>query len=146
MWRRRHRERGAAAVEMAMVLPLLMLAVGGIVDLGWLLFHQVTVSNAAREGARMAAIYGYGPNGIRPQVELASSGIGSVGISTQLYDGATAVASDRCPASPSSTMSIRVTVTATSFQWTMLDVVPSLVGGTIPKPTPNATGSMRCAG
>jgi Flp pilus assembly protein TadG len=51
-------ERGAELVEMAMVVPILLLLVAGIAESG-LLFRtfEVTV-NAAREGARLAALPG----------------------------------------------------------------------------------------
>jgi Flp pilus assembly protein TadG len=52
MSQRRRRERGAAAVEMALVLPLLIMLLGGIVDYGRYFWTQVQLTNAAREGAR----------------------------------------------------------------------------------------------
>ena len=57
------RERGAVAVEMAIILPLLLLVVGGIVDFGRLLFTQNIVTNAAREGARSVVARLRRPNG-----------------------------------------------------------------------------------
>ena len=56
--RQAYRERGAAAVEMALVLPILLLLVGGIIDFGRFFFTQVQITNAAREGARAAIIPG----------------------------------------------------------------------------------------
>lgn len=49
-------ERGAAAVEFAMVLPLLLLLVIGISDLGRAYSAQTTLSSAAREGVRVMAL------------------------------------------------------------------------------------------
>jgi len=49
-------ERGAAALEMAIVLPLLLILIGGIVDLGRLFFAEIMVTNAAREGVRMVVM------------------------------------------------------------------------------------------
>lgn len=51
-----HRDRGAAAVEMALMLPLLLLLVFGIIDFGRMLNAQISVTEAAREGARAATI------------------------------------------------------------------------------------------
>jgi TadE-like protein len=52
-------ERGAELVEFCLVLPLLLLVFGGIVDFGLLLQRHQVVSNAAREGARLAVLPGY---------------------------------------------------------------------------------------
>ena len=49
---RRHRQRGAALVEFALVLPLLLTLVLGAIDWGWYFFIDQLVTNAAREGAR----------------------------------------------------------------------------------------------
>ncbi|HUB38783.1 MAG TPA: TadE family type IV pilus minor pilin [Streptosporangiaceae bacterium] len=53
---RKVRDRGTAAVEFALVLPLLLLIVFGIIDLGRALNAQITLTEAAREGARLEAI------------------------------------------------------------------------------------------
>ena len=53
---RRPRDRGAAAVEFALVLPLLLLVVCGIVDFGRAYNAQVALTQAAREGARLVAL------------------------------------------------------------------------------------------
>lgn len=55
----RHRargERGAAAVEFALIVPLLAMIVFGIVDFGWAINRDTMVNNAAREGAREGAL------------------------------------------------------------------------------------------
>jgi hypothetical protein len=44
-------DRGAALVEMALLTPLLLLLVFGIVDLGRALYTHVTIQEAAQEGA-----------------------------------------------------------------------------------------------
>ncbi|GAB3282108.1 pilus assembly protein [Sinomonas notoginsengisoli] len=51
-----HRERGAAAVEFALVLPLLITLVLGIIEFGHLYNAQIVITNAAREAARTMAI------------------------------------------------------------------------------------------
>lgn len=47
--------RGAAAVEFAFVLPLLLLLIVGIWEMGRILQVQTILNNAARDGARLAA-------------------------------------------------------------------------------------------
>jgi Flp pilus assembly protein TadG len=52
----RPRDRGAAAVEFALLLPVLLMIVFGIVDFGRAYNAQVTLTQAAREGARLTAL------------------------------------------------------------------------------------------
>ena len=47
---------GAAAVEFALVLPLLLMLVLGAIDWGWYFFLREVVTNASREGARAGAV------------------------------------------------------------------------------------------
>ena len=54
--KRAHNERGAAAVEFALVAPLLLLMVLGIAEFGRAYHVQTTVSQAAREGVRVMAL------------------------------------------------------------------------------------------
>ena len=49
-------ERGAAAVEFALVLPVLIVLVLGIVEFGRAFQVQATLAAAAREGVRIMAI------------------------------------------------------------------------------------------
>jgi Flp pilus assembly protein TadG len=52
MRRERHRSRGAAAVEFALVFPLFVAVVFGMLEYGWYFFQQFGVATAVREGAR----------------------------------------------------------------------------------------------
>ncbi len=54
--RRPRRERGAALVEMAVVMPLFILLLFGIMEAGWMFAQQVEMRNATREGARLAVV------------------------------------------------------------------------------------------
>jgi Flp pilus assembly protein TadG len=51
------RMHGAAVVEFALVLPLLMLLVMGTLDWGYYFFVDQVVTNAAREGARAGTLH-----------------------------------------------------------------------------------------
>jgi Flp pilus assembly protein TadG len=53
---RNARDRGSAAVEFALLFPLLLLIVFGVIDFGRALNAQITLTQAAREGARLAAL------------------------------------------------------------------------------------------
>lgn len=52
-------EHGAELIEMAIVTPILLLLVFGIVDFGFLFQRYVVLTNAAVEGARVASMPGY---------------------------------------------------------------------------------------
>lgn len=57
---RRHlanRSRGQALVEFALVLPIFILVLLGIIVLGIIVFYNQQLTNAAREAARFAAIH-----------------------------------------------------------------------------------------
>lgn len=53
---RRRRQEGQSLVEMALVLPILLLILMGIFDMGRAIFAFNAVSNAAREAARLAIV------------------------------------------------------------------------------------------
>jgi len=53
---RTKKERGASLVEFAVVMPLFILLLFGIMEAGWAFSQQVEVRNAAREGARLAVV------------------------------------------------------------------------------------------
>src|SRR5437762_7539795 len=52
----RQRTRGQSMVEFALIVPLLFLFILGIIEMGYALFVYTSVQNAAREGARAAAV------------------------------------------------------------------------------------------
>jgi len=50
--KQKSQERGAALVELAIVLPFLLLLLMGTVELGLLFYNQQVLTNSSREGAR----------------------------------------------------------------------------------------------
>lgn len=58
MRRRAESNRGQALVETALVLPLVLMILLGIAQFGLIMNAQLTLQNAAREGARMGATGG----------------------------------------------------------------------------------------
>ena len=68
-WFRRSRsEEGAQLVEFALVLPLLLLVMLGIAEFGFMFQRYEVVTNAAREGARLAVLPGYGNTDVQARV------------------------------------------------------------------------------
>ena len=66
--RRVRSERGAELIEFALVLPILLLVFAGIVDFALMFQRFLTVSNAAREGARIAVLPGYDQTDVQNRV------------------------------------------------------------------------------
>lgn len=54
--KRQNKERGQALVELALVLPILLLILMAIVDMGRIYHGYLSVTTAAREGARQASL------------------------------------------------------------------------------------------
>jgi Flp pilus assembly protein TadG len=95
---------GQGLVEFALVLMLLVLIAFGVLDLGRVFFSLITITNAAREGARYGMIYPSDTSGIENAAiaEAQSSGVTLT----------TANVSRTCPGgSCTSGQPIRVTVT-----------------------------------
>jgi len=53
---KRRSDGGAAAVEFALILPVVLLVIFGIIDFGRMLNAQITLTEAAREAARATAL------------------------------------------------------------------------------------------
>ena len=54
--RRSRRGRGQALAEFAIVIPVFLLVLSGILDFGFALYTRMSVINVAREGARAAVL------------------------------------------------------------------------------------------
>ena len=76
-WMHQARERGAAAIEFALLFPLLMLIVFGTIDFGRALNEQITLTQAAREGVRLDAL---GAPDVVAQTQAAATGLSPVDV------------------------------------------------------------------
>src|SRR6267142_1730292 len=72
----RDRQRGTAAVEFALVFPLLLTLVLGAIDWGWYFFIDQLVTNSAREGARAGTLLPPRPTSTAAQAETAAQDAG----------------------------------------------------------------------
>jgi Flp pilus assembly protein TadG len=106
--RLRGRAAGQSAVELALLLPLLLLIVFGVLDLGRAFQVAITIANAARVGARYAMQYPTDTNGIIAAAQAEAQGSGIV-----LTDPSTSSVSVSCPQGCGSNQPIQVTVTYT---------------------------------
>jgi len=63
-------QHGAAFVEFALVLPILLILVGGIVEFGFLYYNKQVLTNASREGVRAGIVYEFDENGNRETADI----------------------------------------------------------------------------
>lgn len=77
--RLRRSEHGAELIEMAIVLPLLLLLIMGMVDFGFLFQRYIVLTNAAAEGARVASLPGYTDADVTARVTAYATNGGVVG-------------------------------------------------------------------
>ncbi len=54
-------QKGAAAVEFAIILPLLTVLVFGIIEFSLALYDKAVITNASREGGRSGIVFRYDP-------------------------------------------------------------------------------------
>jgi Flp pilus assembly protein TadG len=127
--RRSLRERGAAAVEFALILPILLLMVGATIDFGRLYFTQIELGNAARDGVRLAAMgTAYSTSQIQDRTRTAAAPlpVATSGVAVTACAGAGTTAT--------------VTVSPQyAFSWSILKIVPG-----IPVPVLQGKASMSC--
>ncbi|MEO8229703.1 MAG: TadE/TadG family type IV pilus assembly protein [Chloroflexota bacterium] len=71
----RHGRRGQSLVEFAVILPVFLLILAAIIDFGLGLYSQMTVINAAREGARLGVVEPGNVAGIDARVQAMSTGL-----------------------------------------------------------------------
>jgi len=112
-------ESGQELIEFALVVPLLMLILFGVLDLGRAFYASITIANAAREGARYAMFYPGDTAGIRMATEREAQNSG-----VDLTDPAKATIDVGCPLGCGRGLPIRVTVTY-EFQLILTMVIPS---------------------
>ena len=131
------RERGSELIEFAIVLPLLLLLIAGIVDFGLLFQRYEVVTNAAREGARVGVLPDYSFADVPGRVADYISAGGLSGTAN------TTVESVTIPAPGGTTVpGIRVTVTY-PHSFVFLSPVAGLLGRSFGSITLTAVSTMR---
>lgn len=123
--RKNEQSRGAVAVEFALVAPILLALVAGIVEFSHAYNQQISVTQAAREAARTMAI-----KNSQAEAQAAASA-GAPGLNTAAFSYSFT------PASCSAGANANVTITYTT------NTLTGLFGSDI---TLTGVGAMRCGG
>lgn len=130
--RKFHRtDSGAAAVEFALIFPILFLVMAGVVDFGRMMYTQITLTNAAREGARAAIVSSATAAEVRTRASNAAGGFTTMTVDPGLCAG------------PGTDASV---TTSVPFTWVLLGPAVGLIPGadTVLPPTLSSTAVMRC--
>jgi Flp pilus assembly protein TadG len=131
-------ERGAELVEFALVFPTLLLVMLGIIDFGFLFQHYEVVTNAAREGARVAILPGYTDGDVQARVSQYITAGGLTGTET------TTVGAPQTLTVGSQCITVRPVTVSYDHQFLFLGPIVGLMGGSgFTNKTLRATSSMR---
>ncbi|MHB1225596.1 MAG: TadE/TadG family type IV pilus assembly protein [Gemmatimonadaceae bacterium] len=122
----RRDDRGAAAVEFALVLPILVVLVFGIVDFGRALFAYNYLTSAVREGGRFAAVQGSASaeGAVRDRMTTYLGQLNSLALPPVPADKITSVPDD--PGNPA--MARYITVSITGYELEPITPIPALLG------------------
>jgi Flp pilus assembly protein TadG len=134
-------ERGAELVEFALVLPLLLFIIMALVDFGFLFQRFEVVSNAAREGARMAVLPGYATADVTARVQSYVTTGGVPSTSTNPSVTVTAVTIPTGAGGP--TLQGHQVVVTYSSAYLFIGPLAGWFGGTFTTATLTATAVMR---
>ncbi len=135
-------DRGATAVEFALLVPLLLLLVFGIIDFGRALNAQITITQAAREGARLASL-GQSATAVQTRTIGAALGLnlGAGNVAVSGGSGGVSGSGQACPAG-SAALGQNATVTVT-YTFSFVTPVGS-IGGFGSTLSQTAQGVMPC--
>lgn len=87
------RERGAAAVEFALVLPLLLVLLLGIIDFGLYFYNDLQLTHVARDAARYLSVNDMSAaNGAIDKANLVSTSITSRSVTPGVQGGESTIA------------------------------------------------------
>ncbi|MHA7239876.1 TadE/TadG family type IV pilus assembly protein [Arthrobacter sp. TMS1-12-1] len=125
-------ERGAAAVEMALLLPVLIFLLLGIMEFGRAFNVQATLTNAAREGVRVMAISKNEPLAKNSAVGAAGTLNPPLATPNVTISVPGATSGDRCPVGGTATVTISYslsTMTNIAGPFSMTGKAVMLCGG-----------------
>jgi len=138
---RAREDKGVAALEFALVLPMLLLLVFGTIEYGWMINRETNLNHAAREGAR-EGIFNSSDVEIENRVRAASAHLDqsllTVTVECRKADD-TACPGASFPAEWESGGTVMVTV---DYDYSFMTPVPELVGVS-PTRTLTSTVEMR---
>ena len=140
-WTHRLRsEQGAELIEFALILPLLMFIILGLVDFGFMFQRFEVVTNAAREGARMAVLPGYKTADVTARVQAY---VATGGVATTSTNPMVAVTDVTIPTGGGPTLQGKRVQVTYSSPYLFIGPIAGLFGGTFTSATLTGVAIMR---
>jgi len=96
----RRRRRGQSLVEVALLLPVLIIIMAGVIDLGRALDASIVLANAARTGARFGSMHPTWYDSIRVRVVDFANSSGMAFTGVVLQGSNVAISSSSVPGNP----------------------------------------------
>lgn len=125
----RDSRRGAAAVEFALLLPILMALGMGAIDWGYFFFVDQLIANAAREGARAGSLQTPPPAGSVAAAQSAAQSAVTDYLQKMKLTGAATVTTAYATVSGTDAISVQVNYPTGSLTGFFAAVVPKQVIG-----------------
>lgn len=136
---RSRRQRGAALVEFAIVLPVLLLLFTGMIDFALIFQRFLVLNNAVREGARIGVLPGYSVADVQARTTAYYAAGTTPGASATVTVNRISVGAG----TPFFAVEVVATATHTPL---VLGSAAQLVGGTFGTVTLSARAAMRIEG
>ena len=135
--KRRH-SRGTEMVEAAVLLPLLLLLVLGAIEYGWLLYNVQQITNAARQGARIAILPHTGAeNEARTVITAPGTGLlAKAGLLDDLVSGYPTFTYPTIPGDPDGRREVTVQIRVSTTHLCLINApslipIPAMIGATV---------------
>ena len=132
-------QRGASAVEFAIILPLLVVFLFGIIEFSIMFYDKAVITNASREGARKGIVF----RDPRVSVSEIQSVVDNYSSGRMITFGSGAPPVTTVPSGECENHNDQLTVNVT-YQYDFL-LIPNFLGGAVPNSiTIGAATEMRC--
>jgi len=138
-------KKGAAMVELAIILPVLLVVLFAIFEFALLMYDKAMITNASREGARAGIVFrvdsdeNYFPRDQGEITQIVNDYLSTYLLSFPSSPASTSVAPTQCPPLNAATREITVTVT---YQYNFF-ILPNFITSLLPINL-SASTLMRC--
>jgi Flp pilus assembly protein TadG len=139
LWKAWSSEKGAELIEFALTFPLLLLITMGIIDFGLLFQRYEVITNASREGARIAVLPGYEEDDIVARVNQYLQGTSLSAATVTTVVGA----AQTLPVGSGSCITVTPVTVSYDHQYMFVGGIITYFGSSLGTRTLTATTSMR---